>query len=104
MFSFFKNLFKSVNYQHLIAQGAWIIDVRTGAEYDTGHVQKAKNIPLDRLHSRIGEIKSQGVPVICCCASGVRSGKAVNILKANGIRAYNAGSWQSLARKLRTKG
>ncbi|MES2765251.1 MAG: rhodanese-like domain-containing protein, partial [Bacteroidota bacterium] len=40
-------------------------------------------------------------PVITCCASGVRSGAAVNLLKTGGFsEVYNGGSWTGLQRKL----
>jgi rhodanese-related sulfurtransferase len=100
MFSFFKNLFKSINYSSLMARGAIIIDVRTGQEFDSGHIANAKNIPVDRIKERVADLKKMNVPVICCCASGMRSGAASSILKANGIEAYNGGGWQSLASKI----
>jgi rhodanese-related sulfurtransferase len=100
MFSFLKNLFSTTNYANLLEKGAIIIDVRTGPEYDAGHLPKAKNIPLDRVNERVVELKSKNVPVICCCASGMRSAVASKLLKNNGIEAYNGGSWNSLGRKL----
>ena len=34
--------------------------------------------------------------IIVVCASGARSGKANSILKKNGIKSANGGSWSSL--------
>jgi phage shock protein E len=42
----------------------------------------------------MGIIKKWDKPIIACCASGIRSGSAVSVLKQNGVEAYNAGSWQ----------
>jgi rhodanese-related sulfurtransferase len=89
---------KGTDFKALIAGGAKIIDVRTPQEYRGGHVRGSVNIPLDRIRSEIPKIKKQGVPVILCCASGMRSGNATSILKEAGIEAYNGGSWGSLNR------
>ncbi len=101
MLSFLKNIFKTTDYKQLLKKGAIIIDVRTGQEYDSGHIANAKNIPGDRIKARVAELKKQNVPIICCCVSGIRSGMAAKVLKANGIEAYNGGPWQVLARKIK---
>jgi rhodanese-related sulfurtransferase len=101
MFSFLKKFFPSTDYKSLIRKGAIIVDVRTGQEFDQGHIATAKNIPLDRIKNRIVELKAYGVPVICCCASGNRSALAANLLRSNGIKAYNGGAWIYLAKKIR---
>lgn len=101
MFGFLKNLFGgSSTFKALVKEGAAIVDVRTGPEYDRGHVKYAMNIPLDRVASRAGEFKAKNQPVICCCESGSRSAKAVSILRKAGVKAYNGGSWKSLQHKL----
>jgi phage shock protein E len=100
MITFLKKLFKTTDYTSLLKKGAVVIDVRNGAEFDAGHIGKAKNIPLERLSERIIELKNLNVPIICCCMSGVRSGIAAHKLKNNGVDAYNGGGWQSLASKL----
>ena len=47
MLSIFKNLFKSttVDLAQLIKDGAVIVDVRSKAEFATGHVKGSLNIP-----------------------------------------------------------
>jgi rhodanese-related sulfurtransferase len=80
----------------LIRKGAVIIDVRTPAEYASGHIRKSVNIPLDALKAHISKLKKD-VPVITCCASGMRSRAAKSILKAHGFaEVYNGGSWHNL--------
>jgi rhodanese-related sulfurtransferase len=101
MLAFLKKIFASTNYKQLVLNGAIIIDVRTGAEYDAGHIAQSKNIPVDRVSIKLAEIKSYNQPIICCCASGMRSGVAAQKLKANGIIAYNGGSWVSLLNKIK---
>jgi phage shock protein E len=99
MIDFFKNLFGAgpkLNIEELLAKGAVIIDVRTEKEFNTGHVSGAVNIPLDKLPKNISKLK-RDKPIITCCASGVRSATAKNILRNNGFsEVYNAGSWTSI--------
>lgn len=60
-----------------------IIDVRTEAEYNEGHLEGAKNIPLDNLEN-INISKS--AEIIVYCRSGVRSKEAYNILTSLGYK------------------
>lgn len=105
MINTLKNLFglgPKTDYRELIDQGAIILDVRSKAEFDTGHIKGSKNIPVDRLGQNLDRLKSKGKPVITCCASGMRSASAKNLLKANGFKqVYNGGSWGSLQQKIR---
>ena len=95
------NLLKSLfgpktDLREVIAKGAIILDVRTIAEFNGGHVKGAINIPVQDLQSRMGQLK-KGKPIITCCASGMRSGSAKSILLANGFtEVYNGGSWMSV--------
>ncbi|WP_250434642.1 rhodanese-like domain-containing protein [Hanstruepera flava] len=82
------------------SRGAIILDVRTASEYNQGAIPGSKNIPLQVLNGKIKDIKKQNKPVITCCASGMRSGSAATLLKANGIDAINGGGWFSLSKKL----
>ncbi|HVZ97545.1 MAG TPA: rhodanese-like domain-containing protein [Chitinophagaceae bacterium] len=89
-----------VDYKVLAQNGAQIIDVRTKAEYDSGHIPGAVNIPLQNLGSSLSKIKKDR-PVITCCASGMRSASAKTILKSKGYaEVYNGGSWMSLHNKI----
>ena len=69
--------------------GAVVLDIRTSAEYAGGHLPNARNIPLAELEKRLGELKSNK-PVLICCASGARSGRALAVLeKAGRTDIYN---------------
>lgn len=70
-----------------------VIDVRTPAEFMGGHVNGSLNIPLQELPQRLEEIKSLDTPLLLCCASGNRSGQAVQYLQSLGIDCENGGSW-----------
>ncbi len=90
----------AVDYKELVRQGAQIIDVRTPAEFAGGHIKGSVNIPLDTLTKNLSRIKKDK-PVITCCASGMRSGSAKNILQANGYKeVHNGGGWSGLQHKL----
>ncbi|MGB3344535.1 MAG: rhodanese-like domain-containing protein [Aequorivita sp.] len=82
------------------SRGAIILDVRSKVEYDSGAIPGSKNIPLQSINSKISTIKKWNKPVICCCASGMRSGGAAGILRGQGVEAINGGGWFSLSRKL----
>jgi len=58
-------------------EDAHVIDVREVDEFAGGHLPEARNVPLAKLADRSSEIeKFKDKPVIVCCASGMRSGKA----------------------------
>jgi len=59
------------DYAALIRQGAIIVDVRTPAEYKSGHIKGSLNLPLDSLGKNLSKLKKDKF-VICCCASGMR--------------------------------
>lgn len=92
----FGKLFKKTDYAKLLEDGAVIIDVRTPSEFKSGSIPGSENIPLQTLGSRMKQIKSLEVPVICVCASGMRSGAAKGQMKAAGIEAYNGGAWTKM--------
>ncbi|MFC3107875.1 rhodanese-like domain-containing protein [Undibacterium arcticum] len=63
-----------------------ILDVREPAEFASGHLRDAKNIPLVELPNRIGELeKSKAKPLIVVCQTGTRSAKAEAQLKKAGF-------------------
>ncbi|MFZ0489277.1 MAG: rhodanese-like domain-containing protein [Salegentibacter sp.] len=91
----------ATNYAELVEEGAIILDVRTKAEYSSGHIKGSVNIPVNSLPANLGKLKHKNKPVITCCASGMRSASAKSMLKSKGYeRVYNGGSWQSLQNKI----
>ena len=102
MFSFLKKLFgPGTDFKALKENGAIIIDVRTPQEFDHGHIQGSKNIPLDKIQREIKTIKNYNKPIITVCKSGARSGMAKSILKGAGVEVYNGGPWNVLVSKIR---
>jgi len=84
------------------ANNTTMVDVRTQEEFTEGHFPNAINIPLDQVEQRINEFKKMKKPIIAYCRSGNRSGKAVSILKQNGINdAINAGGLDDLLQQIK---
>ncbi|HZI11864.1 MAG TPA: rhodanese-like domain-containing protein, partial [Myxococcus sp.] len=50
-----------------------------------GHPEAAKNIPVQELPQRLGEVGPPGTPVVVYCAAGGRSAVAAQLLKSNGF-------------------
>jgi phage shock protein E len=100
IYLFKKMMAANMDYRALMAKGAIIIDVRTPQEFDGGNIKGSKNIPLGQIAQRAADLKEKNVPIICVCASGMRSGNACSILKKAGVECYNGGGWSSLNNKL----
>ncbi|MEP7164902.1 MAG: rhodanese-like domain-containing protein [Ferruginibacter sp.] len=104
MFDSIKNLFgiaTKPDYAELIKNGAIILDVRSKGEFESGHIRGAVNIPVDQLRNNLNKLKDKNIPIITCCASGMRSAAAKTLLKANGYSTvHNGGGWSSLQRRL----
>jgi rhodanese-related sulfurtransferase len=66
-----------------VQAGAFILDVRTKAEWDQGHIAGSINIPLDRLSNRLAEVP-RDQEVIVVCQTGVRSAEGLAILQRAG--------------------
>ena len=65
-----------------------LLDTRTVGEFRRGHIDGFRNIPVDELRERIGELET-GKPVYVICQSGLRSYIATRILEGYGFEAYN---------------
>jgi molybdopterin/thiamine biosynthesis adenylyltransferase/rhodanese-related sulfurtransferase/molybdopterin converting factor small subunit len=69
----------------------YILDVREPHEYQIARIPGSTLIPLGQLGSRYGELPppSEGREIVVHCKSGVRSAKALNLLKEHGIESKN---------------
>jgi rhodanese-related sulfurtransferase len=72
----------------VIAAGAQVIDVRRAYEFEGGHLAGARNIEMNELTARSGEI-DRDQPVIFYCRSGDRSAMAVDAFREAGYDAHN---------------
>ena len=87
----------TMNLQDLINdEKTKIIDVRTEEEFLEGNLNQSVNIPLHEVPERIEELKEMQ-PIVLCCRSGQRSGRAMDFLKSQGLEeVYNGGGWLEL--------
>ena len=103
MINLLKNLFglgTPTDFAKLVAEGAIVIDVRSSGEYSGGHIKGSINIPLGNLTQNLSTLKKDK-PIITCCASGMRSASAKNVLVSNGFsQVYNGGGWSGLQSKI----
>lgn len=99
--NFLSKLFGGSKIKSALKKGAIVVDVRTGTEYDRGHVPDAFNIPVDRIQVSAERLKAANKPIILCCNTGERSGIALQHLKAKGLKnVYNGGSWEYVVKLL----
>lgn len=84
-----------------LKNGATVIDVRSAAEYNSGHLSQAINIPLQELESELPKrVKDKDKVILLHCLSGTRSAVAKSKLKGMGCaNVFNLGSF-ARARKI----
>ncbi len=81
------NLIYNCEYiQQKTKEGWLLIDVREPFEFNAGHVNGAKNVPLSNL-----DVLEEGKSYLLYCRSGSRSGAAESYLKKKNIHAINIG-------------
>lgn len=87
----------NADLKSLIKGGAYLVDVRTPAEFATGSVPGAVNIPLDEVAAKAKDL-AQYEAVVLFCRSGNRSGMAKALLEQLGLRnVTNGGIWMDVA-------
>jgi phage shock protein E len=69
----------------LVESGVKVVDVRTPAEFASGHVPGAINVPHDQVAARHAEIGKPSTPVLLYCKSGRRSAVATKALREQGF-------------------
>lgn len=63
-----------------------VLDVRTPAEFETAHIEKSYNVPLDTLKEHRDQISSHlEQDVVLVCRSGARAQQADTALSATGL-------------------
>ena len=68
---------------------AILLDVRTEEEYSEKHIDGSTNLPLQKIEMATSIISDKKKPLFVYCRSGVRSAKAVAILKKMGYTNVN---------------
>ncbi|WP_290589190.1 rhodanese-like domain-containing protein [Alicyclobacillus sp.] len=64
--------------------GIQYVDVREPGEFQQGHIDGFRNIPLGQLRNRLGELDREK-PVVVMCHSGRRSTRAARMLVKHGF-------------------
>lgn len=76
----------------LVKEGARLVDVRSPAEFSSGHLPGAINVPLGDLGGATKKLGAKDQPIVLYCASGTRSAMARSTLKGLGFtRVFNLG-------------
>jgi phage shock protein E len=78
---------------------AILIDVRSYAEYMSGHIAQAHSLPLSHLEKEVvHKVPDRQAPVILYCSSGARSEQALGVMQHMGYsNAHNGGAATHLA-------
>jgi len=78
-----------------LKDGALVIDVRSSAEFSSGHLPNSINLPLEEIETALPRrVKDKNQVLLLHCQSGMRSDLAKKKLNALGYsNAYNLGSY-----------
>ena len=88
------NIFSKLNINDGVKKfrqtpNAILLDVRTEEEYSETHIEGSTNLPLQKIEMATSIITDKNKPLFVYCRSGVRSAKAVAILKKMGYTNVN---------------
>lgn len=81
-----------------LPEHAILLDVRTTAEHQRGHIPNSINIPVDELREHIDYFKNKTLYVYC--EVGQRGYLAQRILMQNGVQSFNLSGGYSLWSKI----
>jgi NADPH-dependent 2,4-dienoyl-CoA reductase/sulfur reductase-like enzyme/rhodanese-related sulfurtransferase len=76
------------HWEDVADKNAFILDVRNPSEYAFGHIDRAINIPLNELRSRMHELPADR-EILTYCTVGQRSYYAARALRLNKFNARN---------------
>jgi phage shock protein E len=88
-----------------LKNGGLLVDVRTPAEFNSGHLPDAINVPLDQIEMKLPpRVKDKNQAILLHCQSGMRSGMAMKTLKSLGhANVFNLGSYGRAKRMVRER-
>ena len=72
--------------KQLVKEGWKVVDVRSPAEYNSGRIEGAVNIPMQDIQALDDAGK-----YLLYCRSGARSGAAAQYLSSKGVESMNIG-------------
>jgi rhodanese-related sulfurtransferase len=66
-------------------RNAVVIDLRSAAEYGSGHLPQSRHLEFSELQAKVGQVaRNKNTPVLLVCQTGQRSPKAQNVLQEAG--------------------
>jgi len=79
-----------------VKRGAIIVDVRSAAEYERGHLSQAYNMPVEEVGVLLPQkVRDRDRPILVHCQSGIRSKKAKDRLTGIGYtNVHDMGSYE----------
>lgn len=92
MFGFFKNKsMNSIDVNDLDSASGYLelIDIREPNEYKSGHLPKAKSIPMNKILSETEKYLEQSKEYYIICHTGSRSSRTCKMLKQKGFNVIN---------------
>lgn len=101
-----RRIVKTLNQDEFVEgyRKAQLIDVREPNEFEGGHILGARNIPLSQLKTRLKELRPDK-PVYLYCQSGLRSGRAAQMLHRKGYKElyHLKGGFKQWSGKIKSK-
>ncbi|MCO5249897.1 MAG: rhodanese-like domain-containing protein [Candidatus Kapabacteria bacterium] len=96
---------KPAKHENFETKDIIVIDVRTLAEFNAGHVEGAKLIPYNEIEREIAKVtKDKKAPIAVYCRTGRRSGIAQKALESMGyVNVENYGSLSNAKSMLERK-
>lgn len=86
-----------------LPKDALLLDVRSPAEYEAGHLRDAILLPVNAIAMHIERVApDKGSPIVVYCQSGARSAAARQMLMQMGYEnVFNGGGVRALADQMR---
>lgn len=82
-------------------KNAVLLDVRTRDEYQNGHIEGSKNLPLDEIDKVGSIVLDKQTPLYVHCLSGGRSARAAAYLRGIGyVNVHDIGGIGSYSGKI----
>ena len=91
---------KSAGKLREILPRALVVDVRTVAEFRSGHFTGAMNVPVEKIAKSANRLGDKVTPKIIYCATGSRARQAVRIMKSMGFSSVYIGGTLAQMQKL----
>lgn len=104
MFNFISRLLTGAGKPAALPANVLVVDVREPAEFASGHVAGAINIPLADIPAQTEQLLRQARPVVVYCQAGMRAEQARKMLLAAGLpQVINGKNMAAVSRLLQQR-